>query len=100
MPVVLRTPRARQDLVDIWSYVASDSAAAADRLLDEINEKCELIAEFPGMGRRRDELGASLRSFPVGSHVIFYRVREDGIEVIRVLHGARDIPSVFQEEAP
>jgi toxin ParE1/3/4 len=50
-----------------------------------------LLSEFPGLGRPRDELAESLRSFPVGNYVIFYLPLGDGINVIRVLHGARDI---------
>ena len=55
-----------------------------------------VLASNPMMGRRRDELFPGLRSFAVGSHVIFYRVMSDGTDVIRVLHAARDIPSLFR----
>jgi toxin ParE1/3/4 len=48
------------------------------------------------MGRVRDELVPSLRSFPVGKYVIFYRPIENGIEIARILHGARDLPSIFE----
>ena len=67
----------------------------ADRVLGTIDQKCQALAEQPGIGRRRDELAPGLRSLPVGSYVVFYRGRGDGIEVIRVLHGARDINTVF-----
>jgi hypothetical protein len=50
------------------------------------------------MGRVRDELAADLRSFPFGRYVIFYEPIEDGIDVVRVLHGARDIDAVFGED--
>jgi len=95
MPRVLRKPLARADLLDIWNYVADDSPAKADRLLDTINKKCQTLARFPKMGRVRNELGASLRSFPVGNYVIFYREVSRGIEIIRVLHGARDIEGII-----
>lgn len=49
------------------------------------------------MGRKRDELVPNLRSFPVGNYLIFYRPINQGIEVLRVLHGARDIPSIFED---
>jgi toxin ParE1/3/4 len=48
------------------------------------------------MGKRRDELVTNVRSFPVGNYLIFYRPVNQGIEVLRVLHGARDIPSIFE----
>ena len=47
------------------------------------------------MGRARDELAASVRSFPFGRYVIFYAPIEDGIDVVRVPHSARDINAVF-----
>jgi toxin ParE1/3/4 len=71
MPRVLRKPLARADLLDIWNYVADDSPAKADRVLDSINKQCQILARFPKMGRARNELGPSLRSFPVGNYVIF-----------------------------
>ena len=55
-----------------------------------------LLAENPEMGRTRNDLETNLRSFPVGNYVIFYEVIVGGIEVLRVLHGARDIPDIFE----
>lgn len=95
MPRVLRKPLARVDLIEIWNYVADDSPANADRLLDLINKQCQTLARFPKMGRARSELSPSLRSFPVGNYVIFYREVSKGIEIIRVLHGARDIEGIM-----
>ena len=95
MPRVLRKPLARADLLDIWNYVAEDSPAKADHLLDSINKQCQTLARFPKMGRARNELGPSLHSFPVGNYVIFYREISKGIEIIRVLHGARDIEGII-----
>ena len=95
---VLRKPRARADLLDIWNYIADDSPAKADRFLDTINKHCQTIARFPKMGRARNELSASLRSFPVGNYVIFCREVSKGIEIIRVLHSARDIEVIISSE--
>jgi toxin ParE1/3/4 len=86
---------AEGDLTDFWVFVAQDSTEAADNLIDEIYERCKLLADSPRAGRLRPELAPSLRSFAVGSYVIFYRESATGIEVARVLHGRRDIPSVF-----
>ena len=93
MPRVLRTGRAELDLLDIWLYVAEYSVEAAEGLLDSINEKAHMLADSPLAGRSRDELAPGLRSFPTGSYLIFYRVIPDGVEIVRVLHGSRDIPS-------
>jgi toxin ParE1/3/4 len=92
---VLRRPAAETDLIEIWVYIAEKNPAAADALLESINDTCVTLATAPLMGRTRDELLPGVRSFPVGHHVIFYQPIEDGIEVVRVLHGARDFPSVI-----
>jgi len=59
-------------------------------------EKCDALARMPEMGRKRFELSDGLRSFAVNRYVIFYRPTSNGIEVIRVLHAARDIPAQFE----
>ena len=97
MSKVFRRPQAEIDLIEIWIYIAEDNQAAADALLDSINEKCLALAESSLMGRARDELLAGIRSFPVGNYVIFYEPIEGGIDVLRVLHGARDIQALVLE---
>lgn len=98
MSVVLVRPRAQADLVEIWTYIADDNSAAADGFLALIDGKFHALAQQQNMGRARPELATNLRSFPVGRYVIFYCSVPNGIDVIRVLHGARDIQAVFQEE--
>jgi toxin ParE1/3/4 len=90
------TDEARQDLDEVWFYIAEDNPPAADRLLDTLYEKFLLLAGQPLLGRARPELGVNLRSLPVGNYVIFYRPIDDGIEVALVLHGTRDIEGVFE----
>ena len=88
---------AEQDLEDIWSYVAEDaSPATADRLIDAIVDRFDLLAEQPRMGRLRPEFGAGVRSFSVENHVIYYRHDED-IVIARVLHGRRDQAASWSE---
>lgn len=83
--------QAEADLDEIWLHVAVDNAKDADRLIDRILARCQLLADNPHMGRERPDLRVGLRSFAVGSHLIVYRPISDGIEVMRVLHGARDL---------
>ena len=90
--------QSRSDLDDIWLYIASDNVSAADRFVDELVGNFETLATQPGIGRTRHGLAESLRSFPVGNYVIFYRAMQDGIEVVRVLSGFRDIPSIFPRD--
>ncbi len=69
--------------------------ARADALLRQLAGTMRTLAGNPLMGRSREDLLPGLRSFAVGSYIIFYRPVERGIEVARVLHGARDIPALF-----
>ena len=97
MARVTRRPLAEADVFEIWDYIADDSMEAADRWVDQLDEKFHLIATQPMMGRARDELEPGLRSFPFGRYIIFYVPTSSGIDVVRVLHGARDIDAVFGE---
>lgn len=98
MPQITRRPLAASDILDIWDYIADDSIEQADRWVDRLDEKLELIATQPLIGRARDELEEGLRSFPFGRYVIFYALVEGGVDVVRVLHGARDIDEIFGAE--
>ena len=98
MPYIVQRPEAAADLLDIWLHIAPQNLAAADRLADRIALQCGHLAEMPRLGRARDDLAAGLRSFTVGSYVLFYVPLNDGIELIRVLHGARDLDALFSAE--
>ena len=91
---------AEADLLNIWLFIAENNLGAADRQLDTIVETMLLLAENPMMGRSRNELGNNLRSIPVGNYLVIHRPIEDGIEVVRILHGARDLTALFGEESP
>ncbi len=80
---------------EIWWHIAQDNPDNADRFLDRILEKCETLADFPGMDTKRDELMDALRSLPVGNYLVFYLPLEDGAEIVRVLHRSRDIDILF-----
>lgn len=86
-------------MVELWVGLATRvSPEAADRQNERILERCETHAQFPTMAPRCEELGRGLRNFPVGRVVVFYRPRDDGIEVIRVIHGARNLEDLFGDE--
>ena len=90
--------QAKQDLVDIWGYIAKNNISAADHVLDQIDATCYKLADSPGIGRLREDLSADLRSLAVGNYVIFYQRLDDNVVVIRVLHGARNIQQIFAEK--
>jgi toxin ParE1/3/4 len=87
---------AHYDLDDIWLYIGEDDPLAADRFIQKIVSKFPALASMPQMGRRREELTPGLRSFPVRDYIIFYRPIADGVEIIRVLLGAQDLPPLFE----
>ena len=83
--------RALRDLDGVWDYIARDNPAIADHLLDKIAATCEMLERQPMIGEARPDLAVNLREVPVGNYVIFYRPLTDGIEVVRVLHAARNV---------
>ncbi|MBI5509902.1 MAG: type II toxin-antitoxin system RelE/ParE family toxin [Deltaproteobacteria bacterium] len=88
-------PAAEADLEEIWGYIADDSPAAADRLVDEILDKSETLVLNPELGRSRDEIRPGLRCLPVGRYLIFYKVAGADIAVVRVLSGYRDVAALL-----
>lgn len=87
---------ARFDLDGIWLDIAADNVQAADRLIDAILHQYSQLARHPYLGRLRKELRRDLRSWAMGSYVIFYIATGDLVEIVRVLHGARDLPPLFE----
>lgn len=97
MPRLRFLPAARAELIEIGEYIRNDSPVAAGRFVAKIEEACWRYAGMPGMGRLRPEIGPNVRSFPFGNYVVFYHQVPDGIEVLHVVHGARDIERLFRE---
>ncbi len=85
----IRTAQAEDDLIEIAVYIAKDNPSAADRVLDALEEKTELLAEYPRLGAERPDIAAEVRAFPVGKYLILYHAIEGGIEIVRYAHGAR-----------
>ena len=94
-PYVL-TPRAEQDLSGIWDYIAEDSIDAADRVLLAIENAVQRLANRPGIGHLREDLADQRHRFwLVYSYLIVYRIGTQPLQVIRVLHAARDVQSIL-----
>ena len=90
------TAHARADLKDIYSYISKDKPEAAKRFVKRFHDKAMDLAENPGMGKNRGEdLRPDLFSFPVGQYVLFYLQQSKHIVLVRVIHGSRDLPSIF-----
>jgi toxin ParE1/3/4 len=86
-----KSPQAEIDIASIWRFIAENNVKAADAVLDQIEKTFAMLAQTPMAGRSRSDLSRGLRSFPVGGYIIFYIPVSDGIEVVRVMSGRRDI---------
>jgi toxin ParE1/3/4 len=86
-----RTKRANQDLILIWHYIAQHNPEAANAQLEAIERKCQLLLRYPKIGRSTDDIRKGSRTLPCGAYVILYRENSEGIEIVRVVHGARDL---------
>jgi toxin ParE1/3/4 len=83
------------DVDGIADFISRDKPRAAARFVAEIERKCRLLARFPEQGQRCDDLLPGLRFITVGSYVIYYMQVEDGIAIVRVVSGFRDLESLF-----
>jgi plasmid stabilization system protein ParE len=97
MKAFVLTPLAARDLDEIWSYLAEDSRAAAERVLDALQKAMRDLARRPRIGHVREELADRRhRFFLVYSYLIVYRPETEPLQVIRVLHASRDIQSLLE----
>lgn len=97
MPLAIRvTRRAKRDLIGIARYTRQTwGAEQRNRYMAALDARFGWLAANPGIGRDRSDIRAGFRSFPEGQHVIFYRVTADAIEIIGVVHRARDLPGAL-----
>ena len=96
MPFYELSPEALDDLQIIRDFIALDNAEAAERIIDQFFETFEQLATWPKTGHVRTDLTVKrVRFWPVGSYLVVYRDHSDGIQIVAVLHGSRDVPSVL-----
>jgi toxin ParE1/3/4 len=90
-------PQAKSDLDEIWFYAASKgSPENADRLVDSLTKRFFLLGMHPRAGRRRDDLRAGVRMFPVSDYLVLYRIEGDDVLIQRVVHGSRDLGALLR----
>ena len=82
-------PQAEMDIEAIALYIAESNTPAALRWYEDIYRCCRRIGEMPSIGVARPEVRPELRSWSVGNYLILYRETDDGAEIVRVVHGAR-----------
>ena len=97
----LFSPQAWQDVLDIVAYIAADNPEAASRFVPAVQDTCTQLVALPGLGSARSFQRADLtgvRLMPVTgfeNYLIFYVATKQSIKVLRILHAARDFPTVF-----
>lgn len=90
------TEPAIRDIEQIADYIARESGLAqADRFLNNFDAKFSKIAQFPNLGRQRNEILVGLRSFPIDRYLILYIPVNQSVDILRVVSGYRDIPALF-----
>ncbi|MCW2317384.1 toxin ParE1/3/4 [Rhodoblastus acidophilus] len=89
------TPRAAADLEDIADFIAREAPRAAVRLVERIQQTARLLRDHPQLGSPRNDIARDLRLFPVGNYLILFRALDDGVEIVRILHGARKIDELL-----
>jgi toxin ParE1/3/4 len=89
--MIIVSPLARRDLIQIGVYTEKQwGKRQRKKYLGELKSRIEKLAQTPALGRRREELPGNPYMYHESRHVIFYRVIDQGIEIIRVLHDSRD----------
>ncbi len=92
------SPSASRDLNEIADYFLPRNLEAGEKLFREFNKKCQNLANFPSMGRSYAHIKPSLRGLPLDGYVILYQVLDDGVEILGVVSGNRDLESLFTDE--
>jgi plasmid stabilization system protein ParE len=96
MARVILTRRAKVDFLQIWNYLAEEAGIpVADRTVRFLYDRCDFLANSPGLGELQPELGAGIRTYTAKKYVIFFERQPAGIVVLRVAHGSRDWSNLF-----
>ena len=90
-------PDAARDLEELSTYYAVHNIEAGEKLLDEFEAKCKYLVSFPNIGKSYRSIRADLRGISFSGYIIFYRISESIIEILRVVSGSRDLEALFAE---
>jgi toxin ParE1/3/4 len=91
VPAIRYTARARRDLIDIWLEISAVNPAAANELYNRLEARVEILRRFPQSGPARTDIAPDARALIELPYLILYRIIPDGVQIVRVLHGARNI---------
>ena len=97
MVKLLISRRAEEELREIWRYIAIDNPTAADRLLLRIDDRLQVLRDFPGIGTLRDDIRPGFRMLVEGNYLLLYEhhVADNAVELVAVVDGRRDLKELF-----
>lgn len=104
MGEVIKRPQVIRDLIELATYIAVDNLDASDRFLAAAEETFKQLAKMPQIGKLIQFSNPSLAGIRqqaikgFKNYLVFYRFTDSGVEVLRVIHGARDIPEILDED--
>lgn len=94
--VVNKTAEAREDIISIWDYIYDkEDGETADDVVNFLIEKMAYLSDFPFLGVERDNIQKGLRFLTARNYSIFYKVKGNEVDIIRVLYGSRETRSIF-----
>ena len=83
------------DISEIGLYIARDNPERAITFTQALRLRCRELGEFPFSAPLRSDFGPDIRIAPYRGYLLVYVVRADRVEIIRVIHGARDLSNLF-----
>tara|TARA_Y100000815_G_scaffold132236_1_gene119380 strand:- start:1279 stop:1572 length:294 start_codon:yes stop_codon:yes gene_type:complete len=89
-------PSADRDLDEIYDWIAQDDPLAAEAHVRQLVAVAERLRDFPERGMARPEIGEGARSWAVGRYLLLYRVSDGRVEIVRFLHGAREMDGTWE----
>jgi toxin ParE1/3/4 len=95
VPQLRYTRRARRDLIDIWLELNEVNPTAAAELYDRLEARVEILRRFPAAGPVRPDIAPEARILVEPPYLILYRLILEGVQMVRILHGARNIDSAI-----
>jgi toxin ParE1/3/4 len=95
MKRLVLSPAARDDLLTIGLYIAEDNPTRAESFVAELEAKAREIADWPSRFAARDDISLGLRAAIHGPYLLLFRELDDEVRVVRILHGARNLPQIF-----
>ena len=98
MTQYLIAPEAIQDLQIITDYLAKTNLTTAEKLINQFEKKCLYLVQFPKIGRIYSHIRPYLRGLPLNGYIIFYRLSQDTVEIMRIVRGNRDLEALFDND--